>query len=221
MLTRPYLRASTQEQDASRAKAALQDFITENGLQVATWYQENESGTRINRPELSRLLAESNPGDILLIEQVDRLARLEKKDWDQLKDVIAAKRLKIIALDLPTSHRLAKAADPASSDDYTSWALEAINSLLLDLLAATARKDYLDRRRRQKEGIEKAQAEGRFRGRPEDADLLARIEVLLRRELSWTEIQKTLAKGEKTVSRATIAKVARRMREAEEKASAA
>jgi DNA invertase Pin-like site-specific DNA recombinase len=34
----------------------------------------------------------------------------------------------------------------------------AINAMLLDMLAAVARKDYEDRRRRQAQGIEKAKA---------------------------------------------------------------
>ena len=36
----------------------------------------------------------------------------------------------------------------------------AINAMLLDMLAAVARKDYEDRRRRQAQGIVKAKAEG-------------------------------------------------------------
>jgi len=47
---------------------------------------------------------------------------------------------------------------------------EAINEMLLDLLAAVARKDYDDRRRRQAQGQAKAKAEGRYKGRPEDTD---------------------------------------------------
>jgi DNA invertase Pin-like site-specific DNA recombinase len=45
---------------------------------------------------------------------------------------------------------------------------EAINSMLLDMLAAVARKDYDDRRRRQAQGQAKAKAEGRYKGRVED-----------------------------------------------------
>ncbi|BCH12068.1 hypothetical protein MesoLj131c_63260 [Mesorhizobium sp. 131-3-5] len=47
---------------------------------------------------------------------------------------------------------------------------DAINGMLLDMLAAIARKDYDDRRRRQALGIAKAKAEGRMKGRPEDAE---------------------------------------------------
>lgn len=41
--------------------------------------------------------------------------------------------------------------------------------MMLDMLAAIARKDYEDRRRRQAEGISKAKAEGKYRGRVADA----------------------------------------------------
>ena len=45
----------------------------------------------------------------------------------------------------------------------------AINAMLLDMLAAVARKDYEDRRRRQAQGIVKAKAEGLYRGRAENS----------------------------------------------------
>jgi DNA invertase Pin-like site-specific DNA recombinase len=43
--------------------------------------------------------------------------------------------------------------------------LRAVNGMMLDMLAAIARKDYEDRRRRQKEGVEKARLEGKYAGR--------------------------------------------------------
>jgi DNA invertase Pin-like site-specific DNA recombinase len=40
-----YLRASTDEQDASRARISWKAFATERCLTIAAWYVENESGT--------------------------------------------------------------------------------------------------------------------------------------------------------------------------------
>jgi DNA invertase Pin-like site-specific DNA recombinase len=71
---RLYLRASTSEQDAGRARAGLEAFARERGLPIVGRYVENESGASLKRPELFRLLADSHPGDVLLIEQVDRLS---------------------------------------------------------------------------------------------------------------------------------------------------
>jgi DNA invertase Pin-like site-specific DNA recombinase len=76
MLVRAYLRASTTAQDATRAKADLVRFAGERGLKIAASYIENESGASLARPELFRLLSDCHPGDVLLVEQVDRLSRL-------------------------------------------------------------------------------------------------------------------------------------------------
>ncbi len=62
----------------------------------------------------------------------------------------------IVSFDLPTSHM---ALTNAVSDDFARSMLEAVNGMLPDMLAAIARKDYDDRRRRQAEGISKAKAE--------------------------------------------------------------
>lgn len=149
MFIRAYLRASTAEQDASRARADLERFVDERGLKIAAAYIENESGASLKRPELFRLLSDCQPGDVLLVEQVDRLSRLNAEDWERLKMEIAAKRVRVVALDHPTSHQLAH----SGAGDFSARMLDAINGMMLDMLAAIARKDYEDRRRRQAQGI--------------------------------------------------------------------
>ena len=144
---RAYLRASTQEQDANRARDALDTFVFGQGGVIASYYVENESGASLDRPELFRLLNDCRPGDVLLTEQVDRLSRLSTPDWEILRTEIKSRRVRVVALDLPTSWGALKAN--LDSDDFTSRMFEAINSMLLDMLAAVARKDYEDRRRRQ------------------------------------------------------------------------
>lgn len=72
---RAYLRASTKEQDAQRARGSIDAFAQERGLSICNYYAENESGARLDRPELFRLLSDCQSQDILLIEDVDRLSR--------------------------------------------------------------------------------------------------------------------------------------------------
>lgn len=177
MFIRAYLRASTSEQDASRAKAALVSFAAENGHKIAAFYIENESGTKLERPELFRLLEDSHEGDVLLIEQVDRLSRLSPDDWATLKAKIAAKKVTVVSLDLSTSHAVLKPTE--GMNDFTKGMIAAINGMLLDMLAVVARKDYEDRRRRQAEGIEKAKQQGSYKGRQADTELRNRITTLL------------------------------------------
>src|SRR5881397_1188157 len=111
MLLRAYLQASTVEQDATRAREQLEAFAAERGLRIAGWYVENESGRKLARPELFRLLADSRPGDVLLVEQVDRLSRLSDADWKRLRSELDARRVRVVALDLPTSWMMATQSD--------------------------------------------------------------------------------------------------------------
>jgi DNA invertase Pin-like site-specific DNA recombinase len=84
--------------------------------------------------------------------------------------------------------------------------LSALNGMMLDMLAAIARKDYEDRRRRQSQGISRAKREGRYRGRPENKELQAKIEGLLKDGKSYSYIQDLLG-----CSRHTISKVSKRI----------
>ncbi|WP_163650717.1 recombinase family protein [Modicisalibacter sp. 'Wilcox'] len=176
MFVRAYLRASTHDQDASRANDQLEAFAEERGQVIASRYVENASGATPDRPELRRLLSEARSGDVLLVESIDRLSRLPAAAWKRLRSDIEGKGLRVVAVDLPTSHQ---AMTASSSDEFTARMLDAINSMMLDMMAAIARKDYEQRRERQAQGIERAKQEGRFKGRPVDAEKHARIAELL------------------------------------------
>lgn len=132
---------------------------------------------------------------------MDRLSRLKRDDWQRLKDELTARRLRIVALDLPTSWMMAI----NTVDEFTARMFEAINGMLLDMLAAVARKDYDDRRRRQMQGQAKAKAEGKYKGRPEDVKRNAGIANMLAAGQTWGMIQSVTG-----CSRATIAKIAQR-----------
>lgn len=201
MFVRAYLRASTKDQDASRAEAELVAFAQGRGLNIAATYRENESGASLRRPELFRMLADCQPGDIILVEQVDRLSRLNDVDWELLKDEIRRRQVKVVALDLPTSHLL------ASSDEFTAWMLGAINGMLLDMLAAIARKDYVDRKRRQQQGTAAAKKAGKYKGRKENAKRNAVLMARLERGDSWSSII-----ADSKASRSTLSRLRKRLK---------
>lgn len=198
MFVRAYLRASSAEQDATRARDQIAAFAAERGLTIAAFYIENESGAKLARPELFRLLSDSQPSDIILIEQVDRLSRLTAADWSRLRSELDQRQIRVVALDLPTSWMLA-----APTDEFTARMFAAVNGMMLDVLAAVARKDYEDRRRRQAQGQAKAKEAGLYRGRPADEKRNAGIAAMLAKGLTYSQIQATTA-----ASRATIAKIA-------------
>jgi DNA invertase Pin-like site-specific DNA recombinase len=203
---RAYLRASTDEQDAARARGRVEAFAADRGMQIAAWYVENESGAKLDRPELFRLLADAHKGDVLLIENVDRLFRLDAAGWEALKVQLADRKVRVVALDLPTSWIM---ASTSNLDDFTARMFDAINGMLLDMLAAIARKDYEDRRRRQMQGQVKAKAAGKYVGRPENKRRNARIAAMLAAGTSYSDVQNATG-----CSRATVAKIAKRRTQA-------
>ena len=150
MTVRIYVRASTKDQDAERALDSLKEFAsTINSVTVE--YVENESGTKLDRPVLNKLLADAENGDTLLVESVDRLSRLKQEEFEVLKGRIKEKGLKLVVADLPTTHVLLN-----TDDTITSSILNLVNNLLIDLLATMARLDNEKRIERIKQGLERS-----------------------------------------------------------------
>ncbi|SEC13831.1 recombinase family protein [Pseudomonas anguilliseptica] len=143
-----YLRASTKDQDSLRALSTLQAFAAKTGLEVAGVYAENVSGTKLDRPELFRLLESAEQGDVLLCESVDRLSRLSQDDWESLKGTIKVKGLRLVVDDLPTSHQL------VTDKGITGQVMMVINNMLIDLMATMARLDQEKRVERIRQGLE-------------------------------------------------------------------
>lgn len=191
MNTHLYLRASTKDQDANRAKVALESFAAEKGLVIVGVYAENISGAKLNRPELLALLNTAESGDVLLIESVDRLSRLSQTDWDTLKATIKSKGLRLVVADLPTSHMLVEAKG------ITGQIMDVINNMLIDLMATMARLDQEKRVERIKQGLENKKA----------ADPGWKPAGKGRNTAKWAEVQSLMLKHP-TMSADQIAKLA-------------
>ncbi len=65
--------------------------------------------------------------------------------------MIRQKDIRVMAVNVPTTWI------NSGMSEFDSRLFAAINDMLLDMLAAVARRDYEQRRERQKQGIEKAQ----------------------------------------------------------------
>ena len=61
--------------DDKRAQKRMKAFAEENGHRFAACYIENDSGASLQKPQLMRMLDDAEKGDVILIEQVDRLSR--------------------------------------------------------------------------------------------------------------------------------------------------
>lgn len=190
MTVRIYVRASTKDQDAERALSDLIKFSLDYGNSYVE-YIENHSGTKLDRPELNRLLSEAVQGDILLVESVDRLSRLSQDDFSTLKQRIKDKGLRLVVADLPTTH--------SKQDGMTGDIMKVINDMLIDLLATMAKLDNDKRKERIKQGLERSGYKPK--GKKADIEKHVRIKELNDKNLTKEEIAKAVGCGVATVYR--------------------
>ena len=190
------MRASTKEQDAKRAEQHLLSFCATHNLNVVARYVENYTGTQLERPMLGKLLSESSKGEVLLVESVDRLSRLSFDKWQELKQIINEKGLRLVVVDLPTTHTL------LSSDELTSNILCIINNMLLDIMATMARIENDKRKERIIQGQQRAKAAGKvIGGRSKNPEIRERVVSYFEKGLSVEDMAKLAGCSVATVYR--------------------
>ena len=150
-----YARTSTTEQ-AAGLEAQLRDLKAAGCTKI---FQEQVSSVG-QRGELDRALAYLRGGDTLVVTKVDRLARSTVGLWEIVKRIEAVEDggagLRILNLGGET-------VDTKS----------ATGRLILTIFAGFAQFEREMMLERQREGIAKARAEGRYKGRPPSASLRA------------------------------------------------
>lgn len=209
MTIRAYLRASTNKQDANRAEQSLKDFVKGFGRKIDVFYRENESGTKLDRPQLNQLLDDcdtdqAGQGDILLVEDIDRLTRLKPSEWEILDGRIKAKGIKLVIMSLPLSHEPLKADTDNPIDDITRAVMKGMGDMMIQILATIARNDYDKRRYRQRQGIDKVLSDPsnhriKYKGKQANTKQYERILRLIDSGHTYKEIKETLNVSNDTI----------------------
>ncbi len=137
-----YARTSTTDQTAG-LEAQLRDLEAAGCYRI---FKEQLSSVETTRPELERALDYVREGDTLVVTKLDRLAR-SMAHLVEITGKLKAKgvELKVLALNLDTSTPTGK--------------------LMLNLLGSIAEFERELMLERQREGIAKAKAEGKYKGR--------------------------------------------------------
>lgn len=136
-----YARVSTEHQNLDRQLDALKQY----GVDLI--YNEKMTGTKRNRPELSKLLDRVTVGDTVVVESLSRLGR-STKDLIELTELFQSKGVNLISL-------------KESIDTNTST-----GKLLLTFMSAIAQFERDTIAERTREGLKAARARGRTGGRP-------------------------------------------------------
>ncbi len=172
-----YARTSTIDQVAG-LDAQIRDL---RAAGVEELFQEQVSSVAEDRPELARMLAFIRRGDILVVTKLDRLAR-SVADLMSLLNHLTAKGadLRIMNLGVDTSTPTGK--------------------LMLTVLAGVGQFEREIMLERQREGIAKAQAEGKYQGRKASIDR-AEVARLAAEGLGDSEIGRRLGASRVSVWR--------------------
>ncbi|WP_317685602.1 recombinase family protein [Xanthomonas hortorum] len=171
-VARIYMRVSTDAQDLERQESLVAG-ARDAGYYVAGVYREKASGARSDRPELLRMIADLQTGEVVIAEKIDRISRLPLAEAERL---VASIRDTGARLAIPGVVDLSELA--AEAKGVAKIVLESVQDMLLRLALQIARDDYEDRRERQRQGVALAKQAGRYTGRPADADMHDRIIAL-------------------------------------------
>jgi DNA invertase Pin-like site-specific DNA recombinase len=173
-----YARTSTLEQ-----KAGLDGQLRElEALGSEKIFREQVSSVG-KRDELERAIEFCREGDTLVVTKLDRLARSVRHMWEVIERLKAkGADIRIINMGIDTSTPTGK--------------------LMLNILGGVAEFEREMMLERQREGIAKAKAEGRYKGRKPTARARTGEVLALRAEgLSMDAIAKKLGIGKGSVAR--------------------
>ncbi|QSX04797.1 recombinase family protein [Sedimentibacter sp. zth1] len=135
-----YVRVSTLEQNTMRQEIAMEK------LGVTELFIDKISGKNTDRPELKRLLNFVRKGDTVIVESISRFAR-NTKDLLELIEILKSKDVEFVS-------------EKEKIDTTTPT-----GKFMLTIFGAVAEleRDYI--LQRQREGIEIAKNEGKYKGR--------------------------------------------------------
>lgn len=159
-----YGRVSTKDQNSARQKEALQN-------KCDVYFEDKLSGRNMDRPEFQKMIEQLRPGDSVMVVSIDRLGR-NLKELVELSSKLKDMGVNIVALN--------QGIDTSSK----------MGQLFYNFMALMSEMELMFIQERQREGIELAKREGRYKGRP------------LKELNDWEQLTKEVAEGKLSVERA-------------------
>lgn len=171
-----YVRVSSEEQNPDRQL---------DGQQLDRIFTDKISGRSINRPALSECLKYIRSGDILVVHSMDRLAR----NLDDLRSIVKSLTDQQIRVEFIKESLIFTGEDSPMS------------TLLLSVMGAFAEFERSLIRERQREGIEIAKKNGKYKGRKKS---LSEEQIEKIKELDAAGVPKAKIARDYKVSRQTV-----------------
>lgn len=172
-----YGRVSSKDQKLERQFDAFDGC----GIAFDHIYADKQSGKDFERKDYNRLLKKIRAGDLLVIQNIDRLGRNYDMILDEWKRITKDIGADILVLDIPL-------LDTRCKGDSLIGRL--ISDLVLQLLSFVAENERNNIRQRQAEGIRAAKKRGVKFGRPLTAcppDFPKIVQAYRKKEISCSE----------------------------------
>ena len=147
-----YGRISSQTQSIDRQLATAKEL----GIDERDIYIDTASGKNFEREQYQLLKRNMRPNDLLYLSSLDRLGRSYFEVVEQYHELINDIGIDIVVLDMPL-------LDTRNTDGGLTR--KFISDLVLQVLSYVAEQERLDIRERQRQGIEIAKAQGKYKGR--------------------------------------------------------
>ena len=189
-----YVRVSSADQNEARQIKAMQED------EVEKIYMDKQSGKDFDRPEYKKMISELKKGDVLVLHSIDRLGRNYDEILEQWRIITKEIKADVIVQDMPL-------LNTTISRDLDGT---FIADLVLQILSYVSAKERENIRRRQKEGVAIAKAQGKYKGgKPKKIDDTLFSENLIR--YNKGEITKSQFAANIGVSRPTLDKIVKNM----------
>ena len=159
-----YGRVSTKDQNSARQKEALQNKCN-------VYFEDKLSGRNMDRPEFQKMIEQLRPGDSVMVVSIDRLGR-NLKELVELSSKLKDMGVNIVALN--------QGIDTSSK----------MGQLFYNFMALMSEMELMFIQERQREGIELAKQNGKYKGRP------------LKKLDGWEQLSKEVAENKLSVDRA-------------------
>lgn len=143
-----YARVSTLNQNIERQIKQLEAYGCEK------IYIDKSSGKDLNRTEYKKMKSFARDSDTIVFVELDRLGR-NKDEINQEWDYFINKNIDIVVLDMPI----------LDTTKYQDSLGKLLLSLAKEIIAYNAEQERLRILERQRQGIEIAKREGRYKGR--------------------------------------------------------
>ena len=196
-----YARVSTKTQDLNRQIEELTKYGCEK------IFKEKVSGkNKKDRQEFNKALTFLREGDELVVESLERLGR----NYNDIKEIVQQLKGMKVKLTITSLPMLSESFDNPLLDNF-------VKDLIIQILAMIGQQEREEMIRKTKQGVAKAKAEGRMKGRPQ---LYSPDSKDKQRRVIYQNIVTLLEQGESIshiakingISRPTVYKIKKQLR---------